>query len=412
VLAVVSLYVWLGADPTLERLAGTTYFGNLYLFGLAAMLAATAWGVYRLLSVWSGLKRVLQSLGGTPMVTAFERLPTRVSRLARLGFVGVPRSAVVAPISALQWRHLVAATRALGIPPQPPAPAAPEAAPAPTTAVSVPITVDETGRVTGPGPGTVAEAGNGSAVAVAVTLAPAPAPAKSDKPAPSADEVRLRTAVADYMRDRGEPYTGFGTCGDEGPHGDHLLRLTGVLETFWEVEPDAKDFGSVSAAMGKGGDGPSVSGRLRRSFGEPLRTWLAAAEEYAAVQVVDYVEWVVAQLRVLALFLFAALVLTTALLSAYPYEPASLVKLVFFIILLASVGGLLRVSVEMSRDEVLSRVAKTEPGKVTWDRHFLMNGLIFGLVPIATLVSSEFPAVREFLFAWIYPLTRLLGGGG
>jgi hypothetical protein len=375
------------------------------------MLAAIAWGAYRLLSVWSGLRRVLRALSGTPMITAFERLPKRVSRLARLGFVGVPRSAVVAPISALQWRHLAAATRALGIPPQPAPPAAPEAAPAPTTAVSVPITVDETGRVTVPGPGTVAEAANGSAVAVAVALAPPPAP-KGEKPAPSADEVRLRTAVAEYMRDRGEPHTGFGTCGDEGPHGDHLLRLAGVLETFWEVEPDAKDFGSVCAAMGKDGDGPSVTGRVRRSFGEPLRTWLAAAEEYAAVQVVDYVEWVVAQLRVLALFLFAALVLTTALLSSYPYEPASLVKLVFFIILLASVGGLLRVSVEMNRDEVLSRVAKTEPGKVTWDRNFLMNGLIFGIVPIATLVSSEFPAVREFLFAWIYPLTRLLGGGG
>jgi len=409
VLTVVSAYVWLGADPTLERLAGTVYFGNLYLFGLAGMIAATAWGVYRLLSVWSGLRRVLQSLAGTPMVTAFERLPTRVSRLARLGFVGVPRSAVVAPISAVQWRHLAAATRALKLDQPAPAPAAPEAAPAPTV-VSVPVTVDETGRLVVPSPGTVAEATNGSAVAVAVALAP-PAPAKADKPAPSEEETRLRAVVAEYMRDRGEPQTGFGTCGDEGPHGDHLLRLAGVLEAFWEVEPDGKEFGHVAEKVAKGG-GASVSGQVRRSFGEPLRTWLAAAEEFAAVQVVDYVEWVVAQLRVLALFLFAALVLTTMLLSTYPYEPQSLVKLVFFIILLASVGGLLRVSVEMNRDEVLSRVAKTEPGKLTWDRHFLMNGLVFGIVPIATLVSSEFPAVREFLFAWIYPLTRLLGGGG
>lgn len=411
VLTVVTAYVWLGADPTLERLAGTVYFGNLYLFGLAGMLAATAWGVYRLLSVWSGLKRVLQALSGTPLVTAFERLPTRVSRLARLGFVGVPRSAVVAPISALQWRHLVAATRALKLDRPDPAPAAPapEAAPAPT-AVSIPVTVDETGRLVVPGPGTVAEATNGSVMAVAVALAP-PAPAKPDKPAPSEEEAKVRGAIAAYMQDRGAPETGFGTCGDEGPHGDALLRLAGVLETFWEVEPDAKEFGHVAEKVGKGG-GPSVAGQVRRSFGEPLRTWLAAAEEYAAVQVVDYVEWVVGQLRVLALFLFAALVLTTALLSTYPYEPQSLVKLIFFVILLASVGGLLRVSVEMNRDEVLSRVAKTEPGKITWDRHFLMNGLVFGIVPIATLVSSEFPAVREFLFAWIYPLTRLLGGGG
>ncbi|MFL5542384.1 MAG: hypothetical protein ACJ8J0_25580, partial [Longimicrobiaceae bacterium] len=264
VLTVVSLYVWLGADPTLERLSGTVYFGNLYLFGLAAMLAATAWGVYRLLSVWSGLRRVLQALSGTPLVTAFERLPTRVSRLARLGFVGVPHSAVVAPISALQWRHLVAATRALRIGQPAAAPAAPEAeaAPAPTT-VSVPVTVDETGRVVIPGPGTVAEATNGSAMAVAVALAQPPAPAKAEKPAPSEEETKLRATVAAYMRDRGEPRTGFGTCGDEGPHGDHLLRLAGVLEAFWEVEPDGREFGHVAEKVAKGG-GPSVAGQVRR----------------------------------------------------------------------------------------------------------------------------------------------------
>jgi hypothetical protein len=355
--------------------------------------------------VWSGLRRVLQSLSGTPLVTAFERLPTRVSRLARLGFIGVPRSAAVAPISAVQWRHLVGATRALGLLPQePPVPAPPTVDARP--AVAVPHVVGDAGRVSTSAPAA------GAAAAVAVLDAPAaPQPATV-----TAEETALRRAVAEYMAGRGEPETGFGTCGDEGPHGDHLLGLTRVLEAFWEAEPGASEFKQVTTALDKVGPGrsggPSSAGRFRRSFSDPLRTWLAGAEEYAAVQVVDYVEWVVAQLRVLALFLFVALVLTTALLSSYPYEPQSLVKLVFFVILVASVGALLRVSVEMNRDEVLSRVAKTEPGKLTWDGHFLMNAVVFGLVPIATLVSSEFPAVRDFLFAWIYPLTRLLGGGG
>jgi hypothetical protein len=272
------------------------------------------------------------------------------------------------------------------------------------TQVAVSVVVGDAGRV--PSADAVAAGGAAAATALAVADASAPAPA----------ETRLRRSVAEYMDGRCEPESGFGTCGDEGPHGDHLLRLTGVLESFWEAEPGSAEFGHVATAFDKAGPGrsggPSASGHFRRSFSDPLRTWLAAAEEYAAVQVVDYVEWVVAQLRVLALFLFVALVLTTALLASYPYKPQSLVKLVFFVILLASVGALLRVSVEMNRDEVLSRVAKTEPGKLTWDRNFLTNGLVFGLVPIATLVSSEFPAVREFLFAWIYPLTRLLGGGG
>jgi len=255
-----------------------------------------------------------------------------------------------------------------------------------------------------------AEAAPAQPAAVAVVEVPAPRPAAQ----PSGVEAELRTAVERYMVGHGEPETCFGVCGNEGPHGDHLVELGKVLEAFWEQEPDGGCLQAFTERTGKEtrGIGPSSSGHFRRSFGAPLRTWLAAAEEFTAVQVVDYVEWVVAQLRTLAVFLFVAMVLTTMLLSSYPYERQSVVKLVFFVVLVAGVGTLLRVSVEMNRDEVLSRVAKTEPGKLTWDRHFLINALVFGVVPVATLVSSEFPAVREFLFAWIYPITRLVGGGG
>jgi hypothetical protein len=32
-------------------------------------------------------------------------------------------------------------------------------------------------------------------------------------------------------------------------------------------------------------------------------------------------------------------------------------------------------------------------------------------VPVATRISSEFPEVRDFLFAWVGPLSRLFGAG-
>jgi hypothetical protein len=128
--------------------------------------------------------------------------------------------------------------------------------------------------------------------------------------------------------------------------------------------------------------------------------------------VVDYVEWVIGQIRVLALFLFAGLLALVLHEAAYPYQPQSLVKLILFVLLMVTVGALLTVMVGMNRDDVLSRIAGTEPGKVTWDRNFIVNALIFGLVPLFTLISSEFPVVRSILFAWIYPIARMVGGGG
>jgi hypothetical protein len=237
-------------------------------------------------------------------------------------------------------------------------------------------------------------------------------PAKDASPAALAAETELRAEVDRFAR-LPQPVTSLGVCGDEGRLGGNFVALAAVLELFWAREPGAAGLEHVRSAAGKqdGRNAPSTSGQFRRSFSDPLRLWLRGAEEFAAVMVVDYVEWVIAQLRVLALFLFSSLLITIVLLGSYPFQPESLVRLVFMVILLATVVGIMSVVVQMNRDEVLSRIAKTEPGKVTWDWHFVTNALVFGLVPVATLISSEFPEVRDFLFAWVGPLSRLFGAG-
>ncbi len=375
-------------------------FDAVYRIGLAGMVAAVGWGVYRLLVVWSGLSRTLRGIAGTPLVTAFERLPQRVARLTRLTFVGAPRAAVVAPVAATQWRHLHSLSHAL----QP----APAAAPARSIAVD---------RIVGaPADAPVLA----SAFAEAPRAVAVAAPRGEDEAAGAPDE--RAAAEADLRRmalrytSLGQPAPGLARwCGAEEA-GGNFVELARVLEAFWALEPasdvvnDVKN--SVAKEVGRGHAGPSTSGRIRRTFSSDLGLWARAAEEYAAVQVVDYIEWAVAQIRVLALFLFAALLVLVLHESAYPYQPQSLVKLLLFVLLVVTVGAVLKVMVGMNRDDVLSRIAGTDPGKLTWDRNFIVNALIFGLVPLFTLISSEFPVVRSILFAWIYPIARMLGGGG
>jgi hypothetical protein len=103
-----------------------------------------------------------------------------------------------------------------------------------------------------------------------------------------------------------------------------------------------------------------------------------------------------------------SLLLATLLLSSYPYPPQSLLRLILLVVLGGTVGSLIFVLVQMNRDEVLSRIDRTEPGRVTWNFGFVMNLLTFGALPLLTLLSSEFPELRKFLFAWAEPILKML----
>jgi hypothetical protein len=92
------------------------------------------------------------------------------------------------------------------------------------------------------------------------------------------------------------------------------------------------------------------------------------------------------------------------LVSSYPYQPQSSLRLILLLVLVASMGSLIAILVQMNRNEVLSRIARTQPGQITWNGTFILNLFTFGVVPLLTLVSSEVPALRNALFSWVQPL--------
>jgi hypothetical protein len=184
-----------------------------------------------------------------------------------------------------------------------------------------------------------------------------------------------------------------------------LADVYAILERLWSLEPTVTEIDRAVAEVAKPGAADTTS-MLRHSFADPVRLWLRLAEEFVAVQVVDYLEWVLRQLRILAVFLLLALLLTTGLLSCYPFQPQTLIKLVFFFIVAGTIGTIVFVMSRLNRDEVLSRITKTEPGQITWNSTFILNLLVFGAVPLLTLISSEFPAVRDLLFSWFSPILK------
>jgi hypothetical protein len=132
------------------------------------------------------------------------------------------------------------------------------------------------------------------------------------------------------------------------------------------------------------------------------------AEEYFAVEVFEYVQTIMLNLRRLAFFLLLTLTLMVIGLSSYPFQPGSMVKGVFIVLTVATVVAMFIVMTRMSRNVVLSRMSGGDPGKVNWDTSFVLNIVVFGAIPLLALLSSEFPAVRNLLFSWADPVVKMV----
>lgn len=348
VLLLVLLLAWvlgLHFSPTLEALVGLGEFTWLLRLAVVGGLVSTTWAVVRLLALWRGLRRVLDTVGETPLLPAFSRLPHSAAQLTRLTLWLGTRCDTVVTLALGQWRQLR----------------------------------------------TIYHAGK----------------AYRD---PNLS-VAARRRVAAFMRNAPDepPRRAERRLSDEPPS---LFRdIWGVLEALWATEPDT-DAVTKAPELLKGSERRDTASVFRQQFGAGARLWLRAAEEFAAVQFVDWVEWVLQQMRMLAVFLFVTLLVTTALISSYPFQPQSTVKLVFGAVLIGTVGALLYVMVMMNRNEVLSHIADTDPGRVSWDWSFALNVGLVAVVPLLTLVSSEVPWLHGALFSWISPVLKAITHAG
>ena len=180
--------------------------------------------------------------------------------------------------------------------------------------------------------------------------------------------------------------------------GDSFVALFSTVCSFWNAAPHAELRDKAPTTL--------RAARLQPSSAAPR--WVTEAETLVALYVVEYVEWVFRHLRSLAIFLLGALLLTTLLLGSYPFQAQSLTQVVFLAEMLAAVVVLISILVQMNKDEVLSGVAGTAAGHITWNWSFVSNVLLYGATPVLTLISWEFPSIREGLFSWVTPAFHML----
>ena len=319
----IGLFVLRQRIPSLELLADTgdrrdRWFDTALWVGLVSLLVSSAWAIYRLLLTWSGLERFLDVVGGTPLSSAFARLPVDVTRLTDLGFLGFRRDDHTVELYAdEQWKG-----------------------------------------------------------------------AHADVAAATTSGNDLAAVLSECV-----------TSTDGLSRGQQSVQC--ALETLrraWALARTRPNLTEDDPIESSPGD--ATQKRAMRSL-----------EEYVACEVVLYVEQYLQNLRRLCFFLFASLLILVIVDAQYPYEPHTIISLSAVLLLVLTVLAVFVTMVRMNRNLTLSRISRTQPGKVTWNTAFILNLVTFGVVPLLALVSSEFPEVRAFLFSWAEPLVRAVAKG-
>ena len=95
--------------------------------------------------------------------------------------------------------------------------------------------------------------------------------------------------------------------------------------------------------------------------------------------------------------------------STYAYEPNEYVTNSIWSLLLIAVLLTLFVFFQMDRNEILSKIAGTTPGEVTFNPDLVLGTLTYGVVPLLGLVVAQFPNVGRYVVTLVNPLVRALG---
>ena len=129
------------------------------------------------------------------------------------------------------------------------------------------------------------------------------------------------------------------------------------------------------------------------------RKFYRLAELFIAARVVDFLREIFPHFRNLMTATTIAILLTLLALSSYPFSMRDTLLTIAWISVLSAVIGMFYVFFTMNRDQVLSMLAGTTPGKLTWNGTFVAQLVIYGLLPLLGLLGVQFPGQFGSLFS-------------
>lgn len=158
--------------------------------------------------------------------------------------------------------------------------------------------------------------------------------------------------------------------------------VTERFEPWWRLAPNA------APIPGSPANQPGIDESL-----------IKQAELYVAGRVLDFLRQVFPQMMHLVVFSSVGLLALMLALSCYPFPHRDTYMWLSWIILLSMISVIFVIFVQINRDRVMSMLSGTTPGELNWNGTFVWRLVLFGLIPILTLLGAQFPHALQGLFS-------------
>jgi hypothetical protein len=145
---------------------------------------------------------------------------------------------------------------------------------------------------------------------------------------------------------------------------------------------------------------------MSRTALTPGKEFVWVHEELIALRYVGFIRYVLLQMRNFLEFVTTGFVLLVLATAAYPFRGGSALQNANTVLFLILGTGIVIAFMEMDRDPLLSRLSDTKPNEL--GKQFLTRILVYGALPVITLVASQFPSVSGVLLSWVQPTLQAL----
>jgi len=159
--------------------------------------------------------------------------------------------------------------------------------------------------------------------------------------------------------------------------------ITEIFEPWWRLDRDAR----LSARPAQGNK-PDLDESLIKN-----------SELFIASRVVGFLQQVFPQQMNLMFFTSVGLLALMLAVSSYPFPQHDTVAWLSWIILLSVIGVIVLIFVQINRDRVVSMLSGTTPGELNWNSGFVWQMVVFGILPILTLLGAQFPHALQGIFS-------------
>ena len=147
----------------------------------------------------------------------------------------------------------------------------------------------------------------------------------------------------------------------------------------------------------------AVDGEMRASLDLPLSEIPAvrAAEEFVCLQYIAFIQNVLARMRTMVLSMGLLFVSVCLAISLYPFVPRTQIGLWMGADLVLIAASVVYVYAGMERDTTLSYITNTTPGRLGTQFYIKTGTFLAG--PILGLLTTQFPAISEFVLGFLQP---------